>query len=87
MPRKSIDGVRINTYLSKPQDLKLRELAKQTNISYSELIRKAIDLYIKALEIKMAPKREPKKDSYSLKEAIDVAKDSIDTRPDWFTRC
>ncbi len=47
---------RINLYISDNQDADLREIAKETDIKYSEHIRRALDAYIK--QIKREKKRE-----------------------------
>lgn len=57
MPRKSIGGPRRHVILSKPQDQKLLALAKKTGHTPSELIRRAIDSYFRAIEI--ADRRGP----------------------------
>ena len=51
MARQQIGGPRRHVILSKPQDEKLTKLAKKTGITPSEHIRRAIDMYFRALEL------------------------------------
>ncbi len=39
--------IRVNHYLPKPQVQALRALAKKTGLSVAELIRRAVELYLK----------------------------------------
>ena len=51
MPRQSIGGPRRHVILSKPQDAKLLQLAKKTGHTPSELVRRAIDAYFRAIDL------------------------------------
>lgn len=51
MARQSIGGPRRHVKLSRPQDDKLEKLAKDTGITVSEHIRRAIDSYFRALDL------------------------------------
>jgi predicted DNA-binding protein len=51
MARQQIGGPRRHVILSKPQDEKLVKLAKKTGITTSEHIRRALDMYFRALEL------------------------------------
>ena len=46
MARQSLDAVRTNIYLSKPQDAALRTLSVRSGITYAEHVRRAIDFYL-----------------------------------------
>jgi hypothetical protein len=46
MARQSLDAVRTNIYLSKPQDAALRTLSARSGITYAEHVRRAIDFYL-----------------------------------------
>lgn len=54
MARQKIGGPRRHVKLSKPQDEKLEKLAKDTGITVSEHIRRAIDAYFRVLELAKA---------------------------------
>ena len=41
---------RVNLYLSDKQDADLREIAKDTDVKYSEHVRRALDDYIKKVK-------------------------------------
>lgn len=51
MPRQSIGGPRRHVILSKPQDVRLTQLAKKTGLTPSELVRRALDAYFRALDL------------------------------------
>jgi len=46
---------RITLYISDKQDANLREIAKDTDVKYSEHVRRALDVYIK--QVKREKKR------------------------------
>ena len=54
MARQKIGGPRRHIKLSKPQDEKLERLAKDTGMTVSEHIRRAIDAYFRVLELAKA---------------------------------
>jgi predicted DNA-binding protein len=47
MPRRSMDGVRIHLLVTKPQHKMLTKLSESTGLPMSELLRRAIDSYVK----------------------------------------
>jgi hypothetical protein len=51
MPRQSIGGPRRHFILSKPQDARLIQLSKKTGHTPSELLRRALDAYFRALDL------------------------------------
>ncbi len=46
MPRKAMDGVRIHLILTRPQHTRMQKLSKITGLSFSELMRRAVDTYL-----------------------------------------
>jgi hypothetical protein len=46
MPRKSLNGVRVHLQFTKPQYANIQKLSKQSGLSISELMRRAIDVYL-----------------------------------------
>ncbi len=54
MARIKIGGPRHHVILSKQQDEKLRRLAKITGLTTSEHMRRAVDAYLRLLEMRNA---------------------------------
>ena len=48
MPRKKLDNVRTHIMLTKKQHAELDELAEKEGYSMSELIRRAVDMFLGA---------------------------------------
>ncbi len=46
MPRKSMNGVRIHLILTKPQFKRMSRLSEKTGLPISELMRRAVDIYL-----------------------------------------
>lgn len=59
MPRQSLEGRRTHLILTKYQDRELKVLAKQTGMSASEHIRRAVDYYLAALSDRLSTKGKP----------------------------
>lgn len=59
MPRRSLDGLRTHVILTKPQDRELRRLARETGMTTSEHIRRAIDFYLASLSDRLSTKGKP----------------------------
>lgn len=58
MSRQSLGGERRHIIFSKPQDDRLTKTAKETGISFSEHVRRAVDTYFRVLDL--AKKRDKK---------------------------
>lgn len=59
MPRRSLDGLRTHVIVTKPQDRELRKLARETGMTASEHIRRAIDFYLASLSDRLSTKGKP----------------------------
>ena len=59
MPRHSLDGLRTHVILTKYQDRELRKIAKDSGMTVSEHVRRAIDYYLASLADRLTTKGKP----------------------------
>lgn len=50
MPRPTIDGERLHVILTRQQIKKLRAYSRKTGLPLSELVRRAVDVYLGGVE-------------------------------------